>query len=204
MQRLDETTRILKQFPWGRLESDGSFNREIARGRYKVLGGTGMGFWSHKGGPVPHQDRGFDPNASKSRTDQEALIRSMFVGFEHLDGADLLLEKHLSDEEGWKLPTRLIPYRDLSVAERRPVLVTEFGKPVDDWDSWYMWRKLPKDSIAALIMSFPLTVYHLVVDCLEITDPRKGSSNGRVPLLIHMLGVEVELNYIPLCVSHLP
>lgn len=198
MQKLDETTRIVKQFPWGRLETDGSFSRDIARGRYGVLGGTGTGFWSHKGGPVPHQDGGHDPHASQARLAQEALMRSMFSGFEHLDGHDLLSERHLSDEEGWKLPPRLIPYRDFSVPERRPVLVTEFGRPVNDWDSWYTWRKLPKESIAALLMNFPLTVYRLVVDCLEITDARKGSPNRRVPLEIHMLGVEVELNYVPL------
>lgn len=197
MLRLPETQAIVQQFPWGRLETDGSFNRDVARGRFKVLGGSDMGFWSHKGGPVPHQNAGpfsshDDPNG------YQASFQQLFQSFNHLDGKDLLKDKHLSDEAGWKLQSHLIPYRHFSSADKMPVLVTDFGEPIKDWDSWYRWRKIPKESPAALIMDFPMSVYQLVVNCLEITDATKGSEAKRIPLHIQMLGVEVELNYVPL------
>lgn len=197
MKRVPDVQAIVKQFPWGRVESDGSFNRDIARGRFKVLGGDDTGFWSHKGGPVPHQNSGpFKETAGYSKD-----IARMMEDFDHLDGKDLLKAKHLSDEDGWRLSTKLIPYRDFPSADKRPVLVTEFGEPVKDWDSWYRWRKLSKESPAALIMDFPMSVYQVVANCLKVTNATRGAADKRVPLHIQMLGVEVELNYLPTCVS---
>ncbi|KAK7472199.1 hypothetical protein VKT23_000321 [Stygiomarasmius scandens] len=196
MTRLPQTQAIVKQFSWGRIESDGTFNRDIARGRFGVLGGDDVGFWSHKGGPVPHQQRGpFSPENTSGG--YSAMVARLFTAFDHLDGKDLLKAKHLSDEEGWELPSNLIPHRDFTSADRRPVLVTDFGE-VKDWDSWYRWRKLPKDSPAALLIDFPLSVYQLVVNCLRVTNAKKGSPDRRIPVHIQMLGVEVELNYLPL------
>ncbi|KAH8102056.1 hypothetical protein BXZ70DRAFT_890805 [Cristinia sonorae] len=195
MKRLPETQAITKQFPWGRLETDGSFNRDIARGRFGVLGSDDVGFWSHKGGPVPHQNNGpFKPAPSGYM----ASFSRMIEGFDHLDGKDLLKTRHLSDQDGWKLPSRLIPYRDFPSDDKRPIIVTEFGEPVKDWDSWYRWRKIPKESPAALIMDFPMSVYQMVVNCLEITNATIGSEEKRIQIHIQMLGVEVELNYLPL------
>lgn len=200
MQRLPVTTAILKQFPWGRIESDGSFNNDIARGRFGVLGSSGMGFWSHRGGPVPHQQQGPFVSTLTTPGSYGEQISKMLTGFDHLDGKDLLGKKHLTDEEGWKLPLNLIPFRHFALDERRPILVTDFGEPIKDWDSWYRWRKLPKESIAALLMTFPLSVYQLLVHCLEITNPNAGKKDKRIPLHVQILGVEVELNYIPLYV----
>ncbi len=55
-----------------------------------------------------------------------------------------------------------------------------------------------KESPAALLMSFPLSAYWLVVHCLKVTSPSAGSAGKRVPLRIHAIGTEVELNYLPL------
>ncbi|THH29344.1 hypothetical protein EUX98_g4855 [Antrodiella citrinella] len=126
------------------------------------------------------------------------MCRRIRETFAHLDGKDLLGVRHLSDKDGWKLPLRLIPYRDFTSADTRPVLVTEFGEPIKDWDSWYQWRKLPLESPAALIMNFPMTVYHLITNCLELTNATRGSPRKRIPFKVHMLGVEVELNYLPI------
>jgi hypothetical protein len=200
MQRLPEFQAIVKQFPWGRLESDGTFNRDIARGRYDVLGSSGMGFWSHKGGPVPHQAPGPEGQHNAALDAYPEPIKRMMRSFYHLDGKDLLQKKHLTDEDGWKLPAALIPYREFSDTSKRPMNVNDFGESVKDWDSWYRWRKLPKESIAALIMNFPLSVYQLLVYCLEVTNSAKGSKEHRVPIHIHLLGTEAELNYIPMSV----
>jgi hypothetical protein len=197
MRRVADAQAILRQFPWGRLEKDGGFAKDIALARFGVLGND-MGFWSHKVGPVPHQKQGRSVMTSTGYGPSHAKF---FAKFDHLDGKDLLKNKHLTDEEGWKLPSNLIPYRvfDGPRTEKRPVLVTDFGELVKDWDSWYRWRKIPKESPAALLMSFPLTVYHLIVNCLQVSNPMRGRPETRVPLHIHMLGVELELNYLPLC-----
>ena len=101
MKRLPYFQSEIKQFPWGRLESEGSFCREIARGRYGVLGGDGFGFWSHKGGPVPHQDGGPWKPTGQSGGYSE-IIKDVYAQFYHLDGNDLLEKRHLTDVEGWK------------------------------------------------------------------------------------------------------
>ena len=99
MERLPEVQDVLKSFPWGRIEADGIFSVDLAKGRFNVLGGNGMGFWSQRGGPIPHQDLGDVHGPSNP------MISKILRAFEHLDGHDLLYQKdHLSDEQGWMLP----------------------------------------------------------------------------------------------------
>lgn len=197
MQRLPDTQAVLKSFTWGRLETDGTFCFELAKGRFSVLGSAGTGFWSVRGGIIPHQNEGDDPDGP----DRSTLSRIIRDQHQHLDGHDLLHAKHyLTDKEGWKLPAKLIPFLDLShlADNKRPVLVTEFEGGVKDWDSWYTWRNLPKRSPAALLMNFPLTVYQLIVHTLGLTKASDGKPDGRVKLCIHLLGPEQELNFLPL------
>lgn len=204
MLRIPEAHAILTSFPWGRLESDYTFSFDLARGRFKVLGGSGMGYWSQRGGPVAHTNNGDAHDEYKKHQPQRLLKYNQ--EFKHVDGYDLLHRVgHLTDAQGWKLSPELIPYRDLDEIqdEQHPVLVTEFEGGVKDWDSWYRWRRLPKRSPAALLMNYPLSVYHLVVDMLRLTRPEKGKSDKRVRLCVHMIGAEVELNYLPLYVSFL-
>ncbi|KAK0466135.1 uncharacterized protein EV420DRAFT_1510022, partial [Desarmillaria tabescens] len=151
MLRLPETQAILTSFPWGRLETDGTFNDSIARGRFDVLGGSGFGFWSHRGGPIPHQNMGELGKSLAEGSPYASMLKSMLGKFDHL---------------GWERPLGWI-----------------------GWDAWHEWRRLPKESPAALLMSFPLSAYWLIVHCL------KGK---RVQLRIHAIGAEVELNYLPL------
>ncbi|KAK7043322.1 zinc finger MYND domain-containing protein 15 [Favolaschia claudopus] len=190
MERREYYDSIVKSFPWGRLEADGTFNLDIARARFGVLGGTGTGYWSHRGGTVSHSHQ------TESRPEAyPSAVRELFSAFHHMDGADLLKSKHLTDIEGWKLEEAFIPYIDFPSAEKRPALLMS---TLDSWDAWYEWRKLPKASPAALLMSFPLTVYRLLVHCLEVTSPAHASPNKCRPLSIHLLGAEVELNYLPI------
>lgn len=180
MERLPQTQAIIKSFPWGRLESDDSFNFDIARGRFEVLGTSGYGYWSHQGGLV-----------ARSAT---------VTGFGCLSGEDLLRNNHLSDGEGWKLPPNLIPHRNFSSPATRPKLVTEFEPGIVDWDSWYRWRKLTKESPAALLMNYPMSVYQIIVNCLELTSTKAGKPDQRIALRLHLLGTKFELNYLPLYV----
>ncbi|KAF9040270.1 hypothetical protein BDZ89DRAFT_944960 [Hymenopellis radicata] len=197
MARLDETQAILTQFPWGRLETDGTFNDSVARGRFDVLGGSDYGFWSHRGGPVPHDNMG--ELAKLVENDAYVkVLKPLLAKFDHLEGKDLLKEDHLSDVDGWKLETRLIPYRQFPSASKRPQIVTELDRRISSWESWYEWRGLSKESPAALLMSFPLTAYWLITNCLQLTRASAGRPEKRVPLHLHAIGAEVELNYLPL------
>ncbi|KAF9040178.1 hypothetical protein BDZ89DRAFT_1060578 [Hymenopellis radicata] len=198
MARHGETQAILTQFPWGRLETDGTFNDYVARGRFDVLGGSDYGFWSHRGGLVPHN---FGTEELKTLVENETYARILtpfFATFDHLDGKDLFKEDHLSDVDGWKLETRLIAYRQFPSASKRPQIVTEFHRRISNWESWYEWRGLSKESPAALLMSFPLSAYWLVTHCLQLTRASVGRPEKRVPLHLHVIGAEVELNYLPL------
>ena len=65
-----------------------------------------------------------------------------------------------------------------------------------------VWAVLAMDSPAALLIDFPLSVYQLVVNCLRVTNAKKGSPDRRIPVHIQMLGVEVELNHLPLYVCY--
>lgn len=130
-----------------------------------------------------------------------AFARKIAAAFYHLDGCDLLHHKgHLTDEEGWKLKPELISYRDMvNIPEERwPVLITDFEGGVVDWNSWYKWRKLPQESPAALLMSFPMSMYQLITHALKLTSPDAASPNHRKSLNICLLGAEIELNFVPL------
>ena len=201
MRLVPEIQSTLQSFPWGRLEHDNTFHEDLARGRFAVLGGTGTGFWSQRGGPVPHSDTGHGELTERQFEMGPPNLREIANLFKHLDGYDLLHRKeHLTDEEGWRLAPELIPYRDMLKLpkERRPGLVTDFEDGIKDWESWYQWRKLPKKSPAALLMHYPLTVYHLIVNTLKQTRPKAGRPDRRVELSFHVLGAEVELNMLPM------
>lgn len=170
MQRLEETTAIAKQFPWVRFETDGTCNYEISRARFNVLGSAGYGFWSHRGGPVPHDVDG-DGGGYK-----QTPLGGMFdlAGFDFLSGRELLRDVHLSDVAGWKLPELFVPYREFPSDARRPVLINEFDGGVVDWDSWYRWRKISKASPVAMLMEYPLSVYYILVNCINAAHRRNG------------------------------
>lgn len=195
MLRNPAVQAILTQFPWGRIEKDGSFSRNVVRGRFGVLGSTGFGFWAHRGGPLPHL-----PGAPADQRKVPAYMRDYIKHFDYLDGTTLLEKKHLSDRDGWKLEPELIPFREFSTLWTPPRLATK--AEIKDWDSWYRWRNLPKESPAALLMSFPLSVYWLLVDTLQVADPKAGSSGGeRIKLNLQYIGAETELNFLPLYVT---
>jgi len=68
---------------------------------------------------------------------------------------------------------------------------------VKDLKSWYQWRGLSLDSPAALLMDGSLSIYHLLVDTLHVIDPN-STPEKRQRLIVHFVGAEVELNFLPL------
>jgi hypothetical protein len=194
MLLVPEVQAILKQFPWGRIEKDGTFSDDIAKARFKVLGASKIGFWSHRGGPLPHANGG-----DHALPEYGEMMQNVVDSFTHMDGLDLLEEKHHSDEDGWKLQSRLIPFRTFSVVRESPLRAgSPKAKEVKDWKSWYEWRGLPLESPAALLMHYPLTVYQLLVHTLKLTSPQAGSAEDRKSLVVHYIGAEIELNFLPM------
>ncbi|KAJ6583785.1 hypothetical protein B0H10DRAFT_2096488 [Mycena sp. CBHHK59/15] len=184
MLKVPNVSAILLQFPWGRIEKDGTFNVDVARGRFRVLGGKGFGFWSHRGGPIAHLLTG-------------SMVAEMAKVYDYLDGTALLDAKHLTDRDGWKLEPELIPFYNFSSLWAPPRLAVK--AEIKDWDSWYSWRRLPKESPAALLLHYPMSIYWLLVDTLRVANPKAGTSDGaRVPLNVQYIGAEVELNFLPL------
>ncbi|KAF8559266.1 hypothetical protein OG21DRAFT_1403484 [Imleria badia] len=188
MLRVPEVRAILKLFPWGKLESDGTFPESLIRAYFSVLGAQGYGYWSEAGGTAPHQ---VQPN-TRGNHDSPFSVDPVES---YQDGYLLLLDRHLDDKAGWKLEDRLIPKLHFE-----PGCEPVIGSSADvvDWKSWYQWRSLPFDSPAALLMHYPLTVYHLLVNVLKVASPSRGSAECRQTLDIHYLGAEVELNMLPL------
>ena len=66
---------------------------------------------------------------------------------------------------------------------------------VDDWASYYSHRGLSVDSPLATLLTFPLTVYH-VLRTVGL-DRRAGGLDER-PIRVHLLGAEKELAFSPL------
>ncbi|KAF7789265.1 hypothetical protein EIP86_000206 [Pleurotus ostreatoroseus] len=198
MQRLPEFRAILEQFPWGRFEKDNTFIEDVARGRFNVLGGTGTGFWSHRGGPIPHLPGAEMENLLiGTNPTQRRMMEMLLKTFAHLDGAALLEPRHLTDRDGWRLEPEFVPYHHFTSLWEPPRLATKVD--VKDWDGWYRWRRLPKESPAALLMTFPISIYWMLAEVLKVADPKRTVLEGeRIPLVVHYIGAEVELNYLPL------
>ncbi|KAJ6594279.1 hypothetical protein B0H19DRAFT_56543 [Mycena capillaripes] len=197
MLRASAFTAILLQFPWGRLEKDGTFSADLARARYKVLGSTGFGYWSHRGGPLAHLSTGSIPEELFKQGTMGKMAEQMASAFNHLDGSALLETQHPTDRDGWKLEPELIPFLKFSSLWASPRLATK--AEVKDWASWYLWRRLPMESPAALLLNFPMSVYWLLVDTLRVANPKAGSlDHPRIELNIQYIGAEVELNFLPL------
>ncbi|KAG1755088.1 uncharacterized protein EDB91DRAFT_1097220 [Suillus paluster] len=173
MERVPQVQALLKQFPWGRVEADGTFAADLVRACYNVLGAEGFGYWSTPGGSNPHLKHPSQPPASS-----KAIRVDDVQGYEH--GYMLLSDRPLTDETGWKLEKRFIPQLDFE-----PGTEPEIACKADivDWDSWYRWRNLTKESPAALLLHYPLTVYQLLVHVLH----------NRQALNVHYIGVRTLL-----------
>lgn len=188
MEKVALVQAILKQFPWGRVEKDGTFAEPVVRAYYNVLGARGFGYWST---PLDN-----NPQPSQPSHSSRALRVAHDEAYEH--GYMLLSDEMLTDETGWKLEKRFIPQLTFE-----PGTEPEVASNADivDWDAWYKWRNLPKESPAALLMHYPLSVYQLLVHVLQVTGPRRNSPESRQALDVHYLGAEVELNMLPLYVG---
>ncbi|PAN13933.1 hypothetical protein GQ55_2G361900 [Panicum hallii var. hallii] len=95
-------------------------------------------------------------------------------------GSDVASAKDLSIAAEWNLQSSLCP-------------CTEPENPVPavlaSWEDYYQWRSLPLHSPVAVLLHWPLTLYH----CLQLYRLQTSKYDGQDTLCIHYLGPEKEL-----------
>jgi len=90
MVEMPEIQNILKQFPWARIEKDGSFSFEITLAMHFLLGsGSNFGWWARK---------------SLTSVTREINYDSIRFSSSHFQlGRYLTLRQHFDEESGWNL-----------------------------------------------------------------------------------------------------
>ena len=118
---------------------------------------------------------------------------SPFYSSRYIWGFWLLEDEHLEESEGWKLPAEQIPSLDFSASSSGTPPKMEEGFE-HSWTAYYKWRGLPMESPALFLSQWPLTVFKLLhLLGLVPTEPPKA----RRRLTVHLLGVETELDCLP-------
>lgn len=203
MEKLPYYRDTISQFPWvrflpapspaeltrnsqGRIEKDGSTSYDLILARHSLLGASvdEFGYWASPSGISPHD-----------------FTRSSVGVAKGYDRHGAILLKALPDEvEGWKLASELCP-RLLFDDECEPPTMP--GATVVDWKSWYDWRRIKLESPVALLMDYPLSVYWLLIKVLDVVPLATlgAAPTERRSLLIHYIGAEQELNFLPMCVA---
>ncbi|KAF9443141.1 hypothetical protein P691DRAFT_809413 [Macrolepiota fuliginosa MF-IS2] len=160
---------IAKQFPWTRQTHDGSCTFDRYRDSRGLFGcGPNFGWWTES--PCSCEDQ-----------------------MDYMPGAQLLEDEHFDERQGWKLPDDEIPWLDF---ESTNALLPSTPPNFDHtWASYYKWRGLPMRSPAALLLHWPLSVFRLLsqLHCLPSDSPLERRS-----LIVHLLGVEKELDVLPI------
>lgn len=191
----------------------GTFALDLYKARQSLLGSDlSFGYWRVAGGPKIH-DIGF--SAMRQLFDAPPELQQFVLTGKptknyppklkpgeklYIHGGVMLEDSWPTDVEAWHFEDETwVPrlfFGGSGAANDDPPVRQKPGQ-VKDWKSWYEWRGLSLESPAALLMDAPLSTYHLLVDILKVADT---SGAKRQVLEVHYLGVETELNYLPLCV----
>jgi hypothetical protein len=162
---------IARQFPWARQQVDGTFSFDILRASLDVIG-TGAEFGWWTEQPCCND-------------------RSVYTW-----GFLLLEDQHIRERAGWKLPDNQIPWLDFALSGSSPPRNPPSFEHT--WAEYYKWRGLPIQSPAALLLHWPLTVYKLL-HSLGLVPTQPPTERRR--LTVHLLGIEKELDFLPVFVS---
>lgn len=95
-------------------------------------------------------------------------------------GRDVAPLKGLSVEAEWNLQSSLCPCAE----PKNPV-----SSALTSWEAYYQWRSLPLHSPVAVLLHWPLTLYH----CVQLSRTQTPRYDGQDTLCIHYLGPEKEL-----------
>ncbi|KAJ6558213.1 hypothetical protein B0H19DRAFT_1376691 [Mycena capillaripes] len=187
MEQWPQVTAIQKLFPWS---ASVKLNKPWIPNQIELfLGlkgdGAANGYWRE-----PAWDLGIHDSDAPERMSGKAYIchGSMFL--------QPVLPSHV---EAWTLPSAQIPhlaFENAKLKSQMPAL--HDNNFVQDWTTYYAWRKLDHKSPVALRMDIVLTVYYLLTKVLGVVNTSQGATKLRRSLNIHFLGAEKELNIIPL------
>lgn len=166
--KLPQIQAIAQQFPWVQENSDGRVTFQAIEDLRRT---EDPGWWTE----APHD------HWHKSTHDI-------------VWGSALLQDEQLDDRKGWMLPDTHIPWLDFATigASSPPKSPPSFEHT---WASYYKWRGLPLESHAALLLHWPMTVYRLL--------HKLGLASSAIPiqrrqLTIHLIGIEKELDFLPM------
>ncbi|VAI40080.1 zinc finger MYND domain-containing protein 15 [Triticum aestivum] len=95
-------------------------------------------------------------------------------------GPDIACVKDLSITTEWNMESSLCPCTE----PENPV-----PAPLASWEDYFQWRSLPLHSPVAVLLHWPLTLYH----CLQLSRIQTSRYDGHDTLCIHYLGPEKEL-----------
>jgi hypothetical protein len=90
-------------------------------------------------------------------------------------------------------PERRVSYDDVSranILERNPLGFLR----LQSWDDYYRLRGIPDKSPVALLLTFPITLFHLLVEYGEV--PCTVARMLKRPLRVHIVGAEKEINFL--------
>ena len=173
MAEMPEIQAVLKQFPWARIEEDGTFVYQLALAMRNLLGkGPNFGWWAM-------EEYGTDISMKKILL---TTCRPPTLPW----GSILLSDKHFDEKAGWTLPEEEIPWLSFDQGRAPPSFPPVFEH---NWTSYYKWRGLPLTSIAVLLLHWPLSIYRLLYLLGFI--PSETDGGERRKLNIHCLGIEV-------------
>lgn len=151
---------------------EGSFFDSEFRERLGIYGQEEVGFWAQPQTlGAPYMANGKD-----------------ITGFQN--GAMLLQPEFPSLKEGWKI---------LKTTEYPPAEPPTNPLPpqgIRNWREYLAWRNLEATSIAPLLLSYVLTVYQMLHH--ELGFCAQETSKNKSTLRVYLVGVESELNFIPI------
>ena len=125
-----------------------------------------------------------------------------WAGGESASAKQVDIERRRSYEEGFvPIPTdQLPPSRRVTENDcDRAGISTKNGVGLwrlSSWEDYYKLRNIPPESPVALLCTFPLTLYHAIVEYGEV--PVTVARMLKRPLRIHVVGTEKELNFLDL------
>ncbi|CAB9501949.1 zinc finger MYND domain-containing protein 15-like [Seminavis robusta] len=156
--------------------SNGSFHLHEFLARKQLLGGAEKGFWAIPDVLTPYHTVGQDQH-----------------GFQN--GHMLLQTAWPSMQEGWTTALNEPEQIDVTQSPPNPLVLST---RIQGWKDYITWRNLPPSSVAPLLMTNVLTLYHMLQNELHLYDPHPKEGQQAEPLQIYVLAVEAELNQIPL------
>ncbi|PNT75112.1 hypothetical protein BRADI_1g27807v3 [Brachypodium distachyon] len=99
-------------------------------------------------------------------------------------GPEISSVKDLSITAEWNMESSLCPCTEPG---------NSLSAPLASWEEYYRWRSLPLHSPAAVLLHWPLTLYH----CLQLSRIQASRCDANDTLRIHYLGPEKELLQLP-------